>query len=201
MLSSLGAPTKAVSQDVFETGKTDRDYSYFQAVYLFDQTVDFPLLFNLNVSIHPNFSLLAAYANISAKNTTTFAGIDYSLKAEAELGTIGIGYNRASSRWDKLDWLAVLQYGHSKFTYTIPGQEKVTANIDSVAAGLGVRASVTPRIEAQALISTAYSEKEFTDAEIDITSVYRVLQYFDVALGIQDVTDTATYNIGFRYSW
>jgi len=200
VLSGLGGTPQAWAQDVFQTGETDRDYNYFQAVYLINETVDFPLLFNLNVSVHPDFTFLAEYSNLSVRNSPIVNDVEVSVKQEAESAEIGFGYHRASQRWDKIDWLASLQYRLIKFTYTV-NEEKFTAEADALVLDLGLRASLTPKLEAQAVIATSYSDQEIQRQELDLTSVYRVLAHFDIALGARNVTQAATYNIGFRYSW
>lgn len=200
VLSSLGAAPQVWAQDVFQTGVSDRDYNYFQAVYLINETVDFPLLFNLNVSVHPDFAFLAEYSNLSVRDSPIVNNVEVSVKQEAESAKIGFGYHRASQRWDKIDWLASLQYRRIKFTYTV-NEERFIAVADALVLDLGLRASLTPKLEAQAVVATSYSDKEIQRQELDLTSVYRVFTHFDIALGARNVTQAATYNIGFRYSW
>lgn len=202
MLSSLGMAAPVSAQDVFQTGQTDRSYNYFQAVYLLNQSAEFPFLFNLHLNVYPNFTLQAEYANLSVKNTRTADGIEYTQKDELEVGNIGVGYHLASQRWNRIDWLASLRYQQAKLVESVQNEGKRTTTSDSLSLELGLRASITPKLETQAVIAGFYSDNEIKNEEkIDLTAVYRVLTHFDVALGVRNVSDTPIFNIGFRYSW
>ena len=151
--------------------------------------------------MHPNIAILAEFLSISVEDTAVVNDTTFDVRSEATAAQIGIGYQRGSSRWNRIDWLASLLFQRAEFENSVANVGSITTETDSLGVELGLRASITPRFEVQGLISSFFSDGDFGDERLELTSVYRVLNNFDVALGVFDATDSPTFNIGLRYSW
>lgn len=206
LLGSLGVTQTASAQDVFQTGQTARDYNYLQATYLINRgEYSLPLILEGQISINSNFTLVAQYLDLSENQTFKIENVDFDVKLKAVNMRAGIGYHVASKRWSQVDWLAGLFVG--RFTTSAVATAEtgdvivVKLKNNSVVARIGVRASITPSLETQATVSTAYSDSELGDEQLNFLAVYRVTTHLDVALGAIDVSDDPNYNLGLRYSW
>jgi len=206
LLISLGTTQIASAQDVFQTGQTARNYNYIQATYLINRgEYSLPLVLAGQISINSNFTFVAQYLDLSENQTFSVQDVDFDVKLKAVNAGAGIGYHIASKRWSQIDWIARMFVG--RFTSSAVATAEtgevivVKSKINSVIARIGVRGSITPSLETQATVSTAYSDSKFGDEQLNLLAVYRVTTHLDVALGAIDATNDPSYNLGVRYSW
>lgn len=207
-VSSVG-PNAHAQDDAFQTGQTARAYNYFQAVYLFDQEgIDLPVLFNLQVSLHPNFVFSAEYLNLAQTDPIQGSdGNDYDVKVEIASSEVGFGFHTASKRWPRIDWLVDVLYSQIKFSGRFVGAvapgaiSSFSISDNSIVTQLGVRGTITPKIEAQAVAVTYYQDGDFGNELLDLTAVYRASDHVDIAIGARNALESPNYNLGLRYNW
>jgi len=202
----LSAQSPAKAQDIFQTEESTRSYNYVQAVYVFDQeNIDYPFLFNARVSVHPNFALSGEYRNLSARGQQEDGqGNVSSVKAEVEEFKLGLSGHLPSERWTRIDWIASAFYQVSQLTTTRTGFRANVTTITAAVFEAGVRGTITPTFEVQAIVSIGSdADGQFVaeNAQLDLTGVVRIMNQFDVAVGVLDAASGPLYNLGVRYSW
>ncbi len=190
------------AQSVFDTGETQRSYSYFQVQYLLDQDpIKNPFLFTILLDVGSGFSLTGEYLDLTADfdNIDEFGNINrvstYIIERK-----LGVNYHRQSTRWSRVDWLVSLLYDSILVGAEATDGTKIEITSNGVDLELGARASLLPSLEAQLVVLLPYFDGAFQDEVINATVVYRLLNQLDLALGARNLDDP-NYSVGLRYVW
>jgi len=199
------------AQDVFETGQTERSYNYVQVRYLFDQEpVEHPLQFNLLFSIYNNFSLSIEYLDLAVSVDRVDQDNNIiNVRSGIVETSAGISYHQSIEQFSRVDWLASLHYQRATLSASASKRGSFEIVRDSLVPKIGLRASLTPRIEAQAEVATFISDENIGDESeitvggerLDLTAVYRMTDHVDVSAGALNAQKNPNYNLGVRVSW
>lgn len=208
---SMLLPSSAQAQDIFQTGQTERSYNYVQVRYLFDQDpVKNPLQFNLLYNLYKNFSLSVEYLDLAVSLDRVDANNNtVNIRSGIVETSVGINYHQSIERWSRVDWLASLHYQRAKLSASSDTQGSLSIEYNSLVPKIGLRASLTPRIEVQAEIATFISDEELGDESkitvgderLDLTGVLRISNHVDLAVGALNAQESPNYNMGVRVSW
>lgn len=218
--------TPLFAQDLFKsTGTSTRSYNYIEAQYLFDTVINVPILATLLLDIDESISITAEY--LKQSDSVLFEDFDddgdVNVDAESTSAMIGLLYHQPLSRQRNIDWVAAVSVGQVEAMAAARGVSlKSTARTH--VGYFGLRQSISARLEAE--IGARIVQRDATkatvgvpdnipfdpdtvdtriagatDVLVDLKVVYRIAGFFDIALGVQGVSEGDLLGIGFRYTW
>lgn len=196
LLAVVAAPVQA--QDlVSSVNSVTRSYNYVEIQYLPDVDADLPILAIAVIDINDNWSLRGEYTKLDidlGDDSVDFDAVAYS---------VGVLYHKPLVAMSNSDWVAGLSLGRIdlEIDYAFL-DEPITGSVDFQEGYLGIRRTLTPKLEGEAGV-TAYHDEDESDISLegDLKLVYRVRPSLDIALSLNEIGEGDLFGFGLRYTW